>query len=365
MPYTYAGPSELELASIAALLPAFDFEGFIARGATGTVYKARQRSLDREVAIRIASRESAADPAFRTSFGIMARSMASLGHPGLIRVYDSGEVDGLPFVVMEFVPGKTLHHSSRGNAVEPRQAVQIVISACEGLAHAHGKGITHGAIHPANILLTQKCEPKIGNFGVTRHEGTDTCASAYRAPELGLSDGNCSGNPQSDVYSIGMVLMELLTGAPADAATARPAISDANLAAICQKAVHPDPAERYSDAGTLADALGQWLTSPVPAAVKLKRPVAPYRPKAPAPSRTPAVSYPASRAGRGLLVHSTVIAALLFAIHGVWGAYQEKQESLARLRKLEEAKPGVIILNSDSGKAAPHAIDPSLVQLKP
>ena len=150
MPHDHASLSNLD--SIASLFPAFDFEGLISRGAAGAVYKARQRSLDRDVAIRIASRESAEDPAFRNSFEMMAKAMASLAHPGLIRVYDSGEVAGLPFVVMEYVPGNSLRQSAQGRAVEPRQAVQIVLAACQGLAHAHGKGIAHGAIRRAARL---------------------------------------------------------------------------------------------------------------------------------------------------------------------------------------------------------------------
>lgn len=324
MPHDLAEVYGIE--SIATLFPAFDVEGLIAEGTAGTVYKARQRSLDREVAIRIAPRARSADPAFRNSFRSMAKAMASLGHPGLIRVYDSGEVDELPFVVMEYVPGRSLHHSSHGKAVHPRQAAQIVIATCEGLDHAHGKGIAHGAIRPANILLTQKCQPKIGNFGFTApgpQDAMDAGASAYRAPEL--PDEGGSGTPQADVYAVGVILKELLTGIPAASHHAvKVAIPDAKLAAICQKAAHPDPAQRYPDAGALAEALGQWSASRAPAAVRLQRPVAPHRPKAPVTSKTPAVSRPVSRAGRGLLVHSTIIATLLFAIQGVWGAYHTK-----------------------------------------
>lgn len=357
-----AGPYGID--TIAALFPAFDIEGLIAHGSAGTVYKARQRSLDREVAIRIAPRARATDPAFRDSFRSMAKAMASLGHPGLIRVYDSGEADQLPFVVMEYVPGKSLHHSSHGKAVHPRQAAQIVLAACEGLAHAHGKGIAHGALRPANILLTQKCEPKIGNFGFTAQEGIDADAAAYRAPELSIT--GAAATQQADVHSLGVILKELLTGIPAGSLNAVPVtIPDARLAAICQKATHPDPAQRHPDAAGLAEALGQWLSSKAPATLQVPRPAVAHRPKAPVTSKTPAVSYPASKAGRGMLVHCTIIAALLFAIHGVWGAYQDKQESLARLRKLEEAKPGVIIVNAESGRASSHGIDRELVQLKP
>jgi serine/threonine protein kinase len=363
MSHDRSGPSHLD--SLAALFPAFDFEGLIAQGAAGAVYKARQRSLDRDVAIRIASRDNAANPGFRNAFKTMAKAMGNLAHPGLIRVYDSGEVDGLPFVIMEFVPGKTLRHSSHGKAVDPRQAVQIAMAACQGLAHAHGKGIVHGAIQPANILLTQKCEPKIGNFGFTHQDQNHAAdASAYQAPELSASSS--SESPQSDVYALGVILSELLTGIPAGTPdVAGTVLPDAKLAAICQKAAHPDPAQRYADAGTLAEALGQWSTSAIPRPVPVQLKTSSYRPKAPVTSKVPVVSYPGARAGRGMMVHCAVIGFLLVAIHGVWGAYEAKQDSLASLRKMEEAKPRVIIIKAEPGKETPQAIDSSLVQLKP
>ncbi len=353
------------LDSLASLFPAFDFEGLIAHGAAGAVYKARQRSLDRDVAIRIASRENAGDPEFRNSFEIMAKAMGNLTHPGLIRVYDSGDVDGLPFMVMEYIPGKTLRHSSHGKAVDPRQAVQIVMAACLGLAHAHGKGIAHGAIQPANILLTQKCEPKIGSFGFTRQICDQVAdASAYSAPEL--STGSGSASPQSDVYAIGVILMELLTGIPAGTPNmAQTVLPDAKLSAICQKAAHRDPALRYPDAGALAETLDQWSAAATPRRVPVQLKTSSYRPNAPVTSKVPAVSSPASRAGRGMLVHCAVIGFLLIAIHVVWGAYQAKQESLASLRKMEETKPRVIIIKAEPAQEAQHGVDPSLVQLKP
>lgn len=353
------GTSELD--SIAALLPAFDFQGLIARGATGSVYKASQRSLDREVAIRVAPRDKAADPIFRASFFAMAKTMAGLAHPGLIRVYDSGEVDGLPYMVMEYVPGKSLQHSARGKAVEARQAVRILHDACQGLAHAHGKGSAHGALNPANVLLTARCEPKIGNFAIAPHSGNP---NAYTAPELAA--GTALASPQADVFALGVMLRELLSGTPADSANgAQPVIADPKLAAICRQAMHPDPARRFSDAAALAEALGQWLTARAPLNTPLLRQAPARRPASPATSKTPAVSYPGSKPGRVLLTHCAIIGALLLAIHGVWGAYQAKQESLARLRSMEESKPRVIIVTAPPAKPAAEGIDPSLVQLKP
>jgi serine/threonine-protein kinase len=356
-----------ELDSIAALLPAFDLEGLIAHGASGAVFKARQRSLDREVAIRIVPRDLANDPAFRESFNTMARAMANLAHPSLIRVYDSGEVAGMLFMVMEYVPGKSLRHSARGKAIEPRQAVQIVAAACHGLAHAHTNGLSNGAVHPANILLTPKCEPKIGNFRSTRggHNmdlGPD--AAAYMAPEI--ANGGSSVTPLADVYSLGVLLGELLTGIPAaPGSTASAAIQDPTLAAICQKAAHSDPASRYSDAADLAADLDRWSAPAATVRSKLQTPTSSYRPKAPATSKAPEVSCPGTRPGRGMLVHCTIIAALLLAIHGVWGAYQAKQESLARLRSMEESKPRMIVIQARPSIEKGQTIDSSLVQLKP
>jgi serine/threonine protein kinase len=319
-----------EFDSISAMLPAFEFEGLIARGSAGAVYKARQRSLDRDVAIRIIPREQGEDPAFRSLFKAGVKAMANLTHPSLIRVYDSGEVDGLPYLVMEYVPGKSLHCSAHGKVIDPRQAAQIVIAACQGLAHAHRNGIVHRAIKPTDILLTPKCEPKIGNFGFARHSPAD--ATTYMAPEL--AESRAAENPQSDVYAIGVVLRELLTGIPAATVdAARIVIADPRLAAICRKATHPDPALRYSDAAAFAGDLKRWLASGTPKPVMKQRQAAPYRPK-PAP-----LSRPSPRPGRTLLRNCAVIAALLAAIHGAWGVYQEKQESLASLRQLDEAKP--------------------------
>ena len=351
------GQSEFEL--VAARLSAFDFEGLIGRGATGSVYKARQRSLDRDVAIRTISREKCSDPAFRTSFRERARSMARLTHPSLIRIFDSGELDGLPYVVMEYVPGKSLRHSAHGKAIEPRQAAEIVIAACEGLAHAHANGIAHGAIQPADILLTPKCEPKIGNFGGGGHgPGDDPSgdAAAYMAPELAA--GRVAANPLTDVYSIGVVLKELLTGVPAGSAgSIRAEVADPKLAAICRQAAHPDPAQRFPDAATFAGALKSWSAA---------KPLitAPRKPQLPAHRPKPVlVTCPGSRPGRVLLRNCVIIAALLLAIHGAWGIYQKELRTTALQQKIEDAKPPVIVVRK-AARERQSEIDPMIAQAR-
>ena len=138
----------------------------VGEGGMGAVYKARQRSLDRDVAIKILPRELGEDPEFHQSFETEAKAMARLNHPNLIGVYDFGAVEGMPYIVMEYVNGKSLFHSAYNIAIDPIQAVTIVKGICDGLAHAHENGVIHRDIKPANILLTPKAEPKIGDFGL-------------------------------------------------------------------------------------------------------------------------------------------------------------------------------------------------------
>ena len=154
--------------ALGRLLPAYDFECLIAKGGMGAVYKAKQRSLGRDVAIKILPPEVGRDPLFRRSFETEARAMARLNHPNLIGVYDSGSVADMLYIVMEYVPGKSLYHSSYGKMVDPVQAVELIQGICAGLSHAHENGIIHSDIKPANVLLTPKAEPKIGEFGLAR-----------------------------------------------------------------------------------------------------------------------------------------------------------------------------------------------------
>ena len=180
-------PPSLE--ELAALLPAYDFEILIARGGMGAVYRAKQKSLGRDVAIKVLPREMGRDPRYRESFETEARAMARLNHPNLISVYDSGAVDEMPYIVMEYVPGKSLYHSSYGKQVDPEQAVELIQGVCAGLGHAHENGIIHRDIKPANVLLTTKAEPKIGDFGLARPVddkgvGLVMGTPGYTAPEL-------------------------------------------------------------------------------------------------------------------------------------------------------------------------------------
>jgi serine/threonine protein kinase len=327
------------LEALAALLPAYEFQAFIAQGGMGAVYKARQRSLDREVAIKVLPRELGEDPDFRKSFETEARAMARLNHPNLISVYDSGDVDGMLYIVMELVNGKSLYYSAYNLAVDPPQAVDIVKGICEGLDHAHENGVIHRDIKPANILLTPKREPKIGDFGLARPAGAEgpgliMGTPGYTAPEI--LEHPEHADKRSDIYAVGVILYELLTGKKQEPNCPPPssvAGCERALDTIWQNATHPNPAFRYPDAGKMARALAEWAakssaTSPrklvaaaAPAAAAQKRralatPVAAGGPPA-APADAPPAAIPQVTVGTGnwnLVRNLVIIAGLVVAI---------------------------------------------------
>ena len=255
-----------DLDHLAELLPAYEFESFIAQGGMGAVYKANQRSLERSVAIKILPREFGENPRFRESFETEAKAMARLNHPNLLGVYDYGDIEGMPYIVMEFVDGKSLYHSAWNKAIEPEQAIEIVRCICEGLGHAHEHGILHRDIKPANILLTSKAQPKIGDFGLA--QPTDTAGTGqvmgtpgYTAPEL-------IHNPEkagigADIYAVGVILHELITGQQPDptGVEAPRLFGDRGLDAIWQKATDPVVEKRYHSAEEMAAALSSWRPS--------------------------------------------------------------------------------------------------------
>lgn len=332
-----ASPVELtDIESLADLFPAFEFERMIARGRMGAVYKARQRSLDRDVAIKILPAELGEDPTFRESFEAAAKSMARFNHPNLVKVFDFGELDGLLYVVMEYVPGKSLFHASQGIAIDSKQAVEIFIGVCRGLGHAHEMGVIHRHLTPGNILLTLLCEPKVGDFGFGME------SNPYTAPEI--TENPRSGDARSDVHALGMVLRELLSGIPAGQRSASPSrLSDPALAAICGKATHADPAMRYPDVLSFGEALEQWLASrnAKPIQVPIRKPLLTTARPAPVAVRSLS-TFPAKRKPSGswqLLKNCAIIAFLLCSIHFTWGVYRKGQNGSEEISRQAPEKP--------------------------
>ena len=265
-----------QIEELQELLPAYEILDFIAKGGMGAVYRARQISLDREVAIKILPREFGEDPEFRAGFETEAKAMARLNHPNLIAVYDCGDVRGMPYIVMEYINGKSLFHSAWKTVVEPTQAVGIVKGICDGLAHAHENGIIHRDIKPANILLTPKAEPKIGDFGLALASGQNNPGlvmgtPGYAAPEL-FHSPHLAGE-HADIFAVGVILHELLTGQPPDSVDPAACVStgDSGLDAIWHNAVHPDSAQRYQDVAAMAEALAAWKPAVIMVAPALQQ----------------------------------------------------------------------------------------------
>jgi len=194
----------------------YRIERELGRGGMAGVYLARDEELHRPVAVKVLAEHLGDDETFRTRFLREARLAGRLSHPNIVQVYDAGETDGRPFIVMEYVPGGTLAECGR---LPPQRAVELGLQACAGLQHAHDAGLVHRDVKPGNLLLREDGVLKIADFGIaraaetTRHTqvGTILGTAAYLAPEQIAGE---DATRASDIYSLGSVLYELLTGRP-------------------------------------------------------------------------------------------------------------------------------------------------------
>jgi len=281
-----------EPADLAPLFPGYEIQSLIATGGMGAVYCVVQKSLDRTVALKILPMEFSKDAAFCKGFETEAKAMARLNHPNLIGVFDFGEVNGMLYIVMEFVPGKSIYHSADGIAIDPGEVIRLVTGICHGLAHAHEHGIIHRDIKPSNILLDLNTQPKIGDFGLARpidrkiEEGEEIFGTPhYTAPEV--VEAPHTVDYRADIFSVGVLLHELLTGKlPANDPRPASVIArcDIRFDAIIKRATQPLPAARYSSAAEIAKDLQVIAKSlaargprTTPVGVAIPRPVTPRR----------------------------------------------------------------------------------------
>ncbi len=192
----------------------------LGHGGMASVYLARDSELDRPVAVKLLAENAAGDDGLRERFVREARLAARLSHPNIVSVFDAGEDGGRPYIVMEHVEGETLAELLAGRGRLPAdEARGLALQAARGLAHAHAAGLVHRDIKPQNLLLRDEGTLKIADFGIARaaegtaltQAGTVLGTAAYLAPEQALGE---EATPAADVYSLGAVLYELLTGKP-------------------------------------------------------------------------------------------------------------------------------------------------------
>src|SRR5512133_1726346 len=178
----------LSPAELAPLFPQLEILELIGRGGMGAVYKARQKQLDRVVALKILPPDVAKDPAFADRFAREARALAAMSHPNIVTLYEFGEAAGLYFFLMEFVDGVNLRQLMAAGKLAPKEALAIVPQICDALQYAHDRGIVHRDIKPENILIGRDGVVKIADFGLAKLVGW-TAAGAAGATEFPADAG--------------------------------------------------------------------------------------------------------------------------------------------------------------------------------
>ena len=239
---------------MAALLPQYSFEKLAAFGGMGAVYKARQQSLDRPVAIKILPPEFGAEPEFADRFKAEARAMAKLNHTHIVAVYDFGITkSGHLYLVMEWVQGHTLHEIIQKGSVPVKRAAHLAMQLCDALAYAHTHKILHRDIKPGNIMVTDDDQVKVADFGLARPITGEAEENPYGTPDYAAPEilGKGAVDQRVDIFAAGVVLYEMLTGRVPQQPR-RPVTEFAPVSPrwdeLIGKATHPEPEKRFQDA---------------------------------------------------------------------------------------------------------------------
>ncbi|HTR42335.1 MAG TPA: serine/threonine-protein kinase [Pseudomonadales bacterium] len=285
-------PPKIE--ELAAKFPQLEILEFIGQGGMGAVYKARQKLLDRVVALKILPPQSGG-PAFAERFTREARALARLNHPHIVTLYEFGQADGLFYFLMEFVNGVNLRLLLSNSRISSREALAIVPQICEALQFAHDSGIVHRDIKPENILLDKKGQVKIADFGVAKmiaeslteaseepattageltEAGSTLGTLQYMAPEQ--IKNSAEVDHRADIYSLGVVFYQMLTGELPSGKIEPPSrkvIIDVRLDKVVLRALEKEPQHRYqhvNEMGTAVETISANSANPPPGKERLK-----------------------------------------------------------------------------------------------
>ena len=249
------------IARLAELFPALQIIEFIGAGGMGAVYKARQEGLDRVVALKILPEEFGHDVKFALRFTREARTLARLNHPNIVSVYEFGNVEETYYFLMEYVDGSNLREIVEARQLTPEHALTIVPHLCDALQYAHDKGVVHRDIKPDNILMAVDGSVKIADFGLSRILGNESQKDLltgthqvmgtprYMAPEQ--LEGSHGVDHRADIYSLGVVFYEMLTGELPIGRFAPPSEKveiDVRLDEVVLRTLEKEPQRRYQHA---------------------------------------------------------------------------------------------------------------------
>ena len=265
-------------------IPGYDVIGVLGRGGMGVVYLARQTRLRRPVALKMILAGEHADPAELARFQSEALAVAQLQHPNIVQIHEVGEHDGLPFFSLEYLAGGSLHRKIRREPQPPNEAARLVETLARAVQYAHAHGIVHRDLKPANVLLAEDGTPKVTDFGLAKaveddssrtRTGTILGTPSYMAPEQARGAVHEIG-PPADVYALGAILYELLTGRPPfqgasvldtlEQVRSREPVPPSqllkvprDLETVCLKCLQKEPRKRYVSAEALADDLRRFV----------------------------------------------------------------------------------------------------------
>jgi serine/threonine protein kinase len=285
---TFVPPS---IAALSAKFPQLEILELIGKGGMGAVYKARQKQLDRVVALKILPPGIGDDPAFAERFAREAKALAKLNHPNIVTLYEFGEAGGQFYFLMEFVDGVNLRQLLQAGRISPREALAIVPQICDALQFAHDQGIVHRDIKPENILLDRRGRVKVADFGLAKIvEGRDAPPgrperSSQRDDPTLTDVGKAMGTPnymspeqihapgdvdnRADIYALGVVFYQMLTGELPGKTIAPPSTKvkmDVRLDEIVLRALEKNPELRYqqvSEVKTMMETIVAVNPSPI------------------------------------------------------------------------------------------------------